>query len=313
MDNFDRQETESGFINRLRKPTPTIASGGSFSLAILLPSVVVVAFVLTFSIAGLLVEGYEKTEWWKYFSYAVTPLSFALLAGLYLKARKLNIASESKKQCCHWKYYILALGMQIGLFALSEVNGYFLSWLERFGYQAHDINLPSLDGFGVVGVLFVIAVLPAVFEEIIFRGTVLSGLKRNFTLPVAVLLCGGLFALYHQRPEQTVYQFLCGSAYALLALRSGSVLPTILAHFMNNATIILLYANGITAIPMPVFITLLIVGGAMIIGVLAYLIFIDKSKTTLSKPTQKKDFFLSALPGILVVLIGWITTLFAGF
>ena len=312
MERFNGQQPNNDFISRLRTPTPTILSGGAFSLACVFPTLILTLLSIVLIATGVLKEGYDKTDWWGYVTYSVTPLAFALVGYIYLKLRKEPTQMLAKKQCCAWKYYVVALAMQIGLFALSEVNGYFLVWLERFGYQPQSLSIPSTKGFGIVGVLFVVAVLPAVFEELIFRGAVLSGLKKNFSMPVAVLLCGGLFALYHQRPEQTLYQFCCGTAYALLALRAGSILPTMLAHFINNAVIIILYANGIMAIPTPIFIVLVSVGGVLLLGALAYLIFMDKSKPEKLSPTQKKDFFLSALPGILIVGLSWIATLIKG-
>jgi membrane protease YdiL (CAAX protease family) len=102
-----------------------------------------------------------------------------------------------------------------------------------------------MDGFGFVGVLFVIAVFPAVMEETVFRGLILKGLRQSKEI-YAVLLCGALFALYHQKPEQTVYQFCCGAAFALVALRSGSVLPTVVAHFINNAWILIMTKFSLT-------------------------------------------------------------------
>ena len=313
MDRFEQHDTQTDFFNRLRRPTATIASGGAFSLACILPSVLIVIFSVVFIACGLTQEGYETTDWWKYFSFIITPCAFAVVVYVYLKVRKIRPTVAVKTQNCSWKYYLIALCMQTGLFALSEVNGYFLAWLSKFGYTPQEIVLPSTDGFKIVGVLFAVAVLPAVFEELVFRGALLAGIRKNFSVTVSVLLCGGLFALYHQRPEQTMYQFCCGTAYALLAIRSGSVFPTILSHFVNNALIVILYANGITAIPSPVFLGIVIAGGAVLIGVLIYLIFIDKNKPAQFVPTQKLDFLLSALPGLCIILLGWFTALFTGF
>lgn len=315
MDRFKKPNTETDFFSRLRHPTATIASGGAFSLACVLPSILAVVITVFLLTCGFIREGYQQTDWWRYVSFTVTPCAFALVTFIYLKMRKIPARIAIKTQTCSWKYYPIALCMQAGLFALSEVNGYFLAWLSKFGYTAQEIVLPSTDGFSIVGVLIAVAVLPAVFEELVFRGALFAGLRKNFSALGAVLLCGGLFAVYHQRPEQTLYQFCCGTAYALLAIRSGSVFPTMLAHFANNALIVVLYANGITAIPFPVFLGVLIIGGAMLIGVLGYLVFIDKntSKTERDMPSQKKDFFLSASPGILIILLGWMMTLLSGF
>ncbi len=282
-------------------------------MSCILPTLVMVFVVVLVALFGGATEGYENTDWWTYITYTVTPFAFAIVAYAYLRYRKIGIFEAVRRQKCHPKYFLLALGLQVGLFALAEVNGYFLAWLERFGYQPTDLALPSTKGFGFVGVLFAVAVLPAVFEEIVFRGIVLNGLKRNFSFVGAVLLCGGLFALYHQRPEQTWYQFACGTAYALLAMRSGSLLPTMFAHFLNNAVVVTLYSLGVTTIPAGVFLAIMVVAGVCLIGTLGYLIVWDKNQPKRDMPTHKKDFWLSALVGIVLIGLSWLTALFAGF
>lgn len=313
MDKKDGQKTEQNIFSRLRTPTPELASGGAFSLACVVPSVLVVILAVVLSVAGALTKGYENTDWWRYISYTVTPVAFALVVYAYLSYRKLSIRVAVRSQSCHWKYFLVAIALQAGLFALSELNGYFLDWLTRFGYQPTPMVLPSTNGFGIIGVLFAVAVLPAVFEELVFRGLLLDGLKKNFSTAGAVLICGALFALYHQRPEQTLYQFCCGTAYALLAIRAGSILPTALAHFLNNAIIVILYANGITAIPTDIFLIIAVVAGIFLVCALVYLIFMDKSQPKRNGTRKLKDFFLFASPGILIVVLGWLITLIAGF
>ena len=190
-----------------------------------------------------------------------------------------------------WQYFLIAGILQFGLFSLGELNGLFLEFLGNFGYENKPIQIPSLDGFGLPAVLITVAVLPAVFEEFLFRGVILRGVK-TFGAVGAVLLCGGLFSLFHQNPAQTLYQFCCGAAYALLALRAGSVLPTVAAHFCNNAVIVL--------------------SAICLVGALVYLIFIDKQKTSKGDKSQKIGFLLCALAGILICVISWIVNLIGG-
>ena len=93
----------------------------------------------------------------------------------YFNRTKKWVAETLKKQKCHFKYYLLALALQVGLLSLSFSNTLFAEFLQSLGYTLPKNNIPSLDGFGIVGAIFVIAVLPAVFEEIIVRGVVLDG------------------------------------------------------------------------------------------------------------------------------------------
>ena len=307
-----QSQPKNSIFSRLRAPTSATAAGGAFSLASVLPSLLLIVVMIALVSVGVLDENFQETDAWLYITLCITPVAFALTVFAYLRYRKIPVRAAVCSQTCAWKYYFLAICLQIGLFALAELNGIFLTWLEQFGYKSQEIQLPKLDGFGVVGVLFVVAVLPAVTEELIFRGILLDGLKKNFPSWAAVLLCGGIFAVYHQRPEQTIYQFCCGAAYALLALRAGSVLPTVLAHFLNNALIIILYANGITALPIPVFISVVSVAAICLTGTLIYLIRFDKTQPQCQAPTDKKGFFVWASIGFIVIVCGWITGFVSG-
>ena len=84
----------------------------------------------------------------------------------------------------------------------------------------------------------VLVALPAVCEELAFRGFILSGLTRRFRPATAALLSAFLCALYQMNVFQFVPYFLLGLVLALLALRSGSVLPAMLFHLVYNTLLI---------------------------------------------------------------------------
>ena len=178
--------------------------------------------------------------------------------------------------------------------------------------------MPDADGVGMVGVLFVVAVLPAVLEELLFRGMLLNGVKQ-FGEGIAVLICGGLFALYHQNPAQTLYQFCCGAAFALMAIRAGSVLPTILSHLLNNAAILILAKCGIYTLQGSVYAIILVVSIICLLGSLVYLLVFDKKEggevdlpDAETLKAERKNFWLFAAVGIIVCAINWISVLVMG-
>src|SRR3989442_5390787 len=83
--------------------------------------------------------------------------------------------------------------------------------------------------------LFLIGLLPAVCEELAFRGFILSGLLRRMSVPTAVILSGFLFGFFHMNPQQLLNATALGMILGVLATRSGSLLPGICFHFANNA------------------------------------------------------------------------------
>jgi sodium transport system permease protein len=79
------------------------------------------------------------------------------------------------------------------------------------------------------------AVVPALCEELAFRGFILSGLARRGRTALAVVLSSLAFGVMHMVPQQVFNAALMGLVLGLLAVRSGSLLPCVLFHLVNNA------------------------------------------------------------------------------
>ena len=114
------------------------------------------------------------------------------------------------------------------------------------------------------GVLL-LAVMPAVCEELLFRGWVLSAFAGERPAPrracVAVVVQAAAFAAFHLLPERMPQTFVLGLVLGGLTLATRSILPAMIAHAAHNATPVLLIttasagdlasleAGGVTALP----------------------------------------------------------------
>ncbi|MFO7258019.1 MAG: CPBP family intramembrane glutamic endopeptidase [Bacteroidota bacterium] len=100
--------------------------------------------------------------------------------------------------------------------------------------------------------LIVIAVIPAIGEEFVFRGLFqneLKSLTRN--MHVAIWLAAFLFSAFHIQFFGFVPRLLLGALFGYLYAWSGSLLIPIFAHFVNNALALLslyFYQTGTTDI-----------------------------------------------------------------
>lgn len=83
------------------------------------------------------------------------------------------------------------------------------------------------------------ALLPAVCEELAFRGFLLTGLQKRFRPRTAILLCSFLFALFHMNVFQFLPAFFLGVVLGLLTVRSQSVMPAMFFHLLYNAALLL--------------------------------------------------------------------------
>lgn len=96
------------------------------------------------------------------------------------------------------------------------------------------------------GSLFIIflmyVLLPALGEELLFRFVPLS-LIAPYSKKASVLVSSLLFALVHFNLFQLPYALLAGLVFASIDLMCGSILPSLLIHFVNNAlsAVLMLY------------------------------------------------------------------------
>ena len=94
--------------------------------------------------------------------------------------------------------------------------------------------------------VFSLAVLPAIFEEILFRGVVVT-LLRPAGERVAIALSAMVFALAHGSLTQIPFAWILGVVFAYLYLRTGNLLLTMTLHFLNNTMAVLLEVATLSA------------------------------------------------------------------
>jgi membrane protease YdiL (CAAX protease family) len=79
-----------------------------------------------------------------------------------------------------------------------------------------------------------VLIAPAV-EEVVFRGLLFGTLRRRFGLMAAGMISAGLFAVAHGYGMVGFASvFLSGFLWAWIYERTGSLVPGMLAHALNN-------------------------------------------------------------------------------
>lgn len=292
---------------------------GGFSFSLLVACYLVVTLIASIIISVARVE--SGSDGYVYLSYLVSPIAIAASFFICVNTRKLPVKQIANFKCSP-KYILIGLLLIFGLlFSLGWVNDVCIKFFGLFGYTARDSAsyIPDVSGAKIIPALIVIAVLPAIFEELLFRGVLLNATRSGAGDIASIFLCGMCFALYHGNPEQTVYQFICGCAFALLAVCSCSLTPSVIIHFLNNAIIIILYAVGMTDVDGNLNIAqagniVLTVISALCLAAAIVLLVLDlisnKDKIQKRQKGQIKYFFLFASVGILIMLLMWFLQLF---
>jgi membrane protease YdiL (CAAX protease family) len=86
----------------------------------------------------------------------------------------------------------------------------------------------------LIGALAMFAVLPAICEELLFRGVLARSLGRALPTAAAAAISAVVFSAYHLSIAQALPTLTLGFVLALIAIRAGSVAPAIAAHAINN-------------------------------------------------------------------------------
>jgi sodium transport system permease protein len=89
-------------------------------------------------------------------------------------------------------------------------------------------------------VLLLIAIAPAICEELAFRGFILTGLRRLGHKWGAIALASLFFGLTHFMLQQSLSAFVVGIVIGYVAVKTGSVLPGMLYHAVHNGLSVLL-------------------------------------------------------------------------
>lgn len=104
--------------------------------------------------------------------------------------------------------------------------------------------ITEFDSIGqlILGLL-VVAVIPGIGEELVFRGLVQNHAYRlSKNIHVAIWLSALLFALFHLQFYGLVPRMFLGALFGYLYFYSGSIIYPMVAHFFNNGfTLIMLY------------------------------------------------------------------------
>jgi len=98
------------------------------------------------------------------------------------------------------------------------------------------------EGFGPVGIqILLIVFLASVSEEVCFRGMLFGGLRERLPRFAAALLAGGVFGALHVLTGVSAVPPLIafGVILCLLYEKTGSVVPGIVLHMLNNSVALL--------------------------------------------------------------------------
>ncbi|MDE6944690.1 MAG: ABC transporter permease, partial [Lachnospiraceae bacterium] len=130
------------------------------------------------------------------------------------------------------------LGGSLLITGLYPINSMLASGLTQlFPGSAGNVEtvFSGILGDSALVSLLVIALAPAICEEMLFRGLILHSLKERYKIASAIFITAALFGFYHMSLVKFIPTGLLGLALCYVVWRTGSIYPAILMHFLNNA------------------------------------------------------------------------------
>ncbi len=230
-------------------------SAFGYLLAVLVPIVfqlfativlTIISLNLGITITELLKIGYVAAIY-----YSLSSLSLFALFLIYNKVKHKKTLTCAK---INFRFGIVntilvVLLALIVLFGFNYIVNLFAYLVGLAGYTPDtSMPLPLNTPLWLVVNLFCLALFPAICEEVIYRGIILNGL-RKFGNAIAIFISAIVFTVAHGSLMQFLYQFALGIVLGYIVVKTGSIVASMIAHFVNNATVIIVnYISTTTGI-----------------------------------------------------------------
>lgn len=193
-----------------------------------------------------------------------TFVGLVVAPAIYLMRERQSLGDFFAPRGMAW---LPAVVTMIVVIIFMAVNSVFIEWNSEFSFPGFAKEFEAwareredtaaeltrfLTDFGSIGELFlalvIIAVLPAIGEEIVFRGLIQNELFRGTkNIHISIWFAAILFSAIHFQFFGFVPRMLLGALFGYLYYWSGNLMLAILAHFVNNAVSVValyLYQQG---------------------------------------------------------------------
>ena len=188
-----------------------------------------------------------------FFMFVVPPIVYYYLTRKEYQMRDLGFRSLTPP------WWLILLGVALMFISLPITNqltawnegmslGKSLSWLEDWIKSLEDaakvatekmLNVNTIGGLLLN--LVVVALIPAIGEELTFRGVLQQALTRKMNPHVAIVLSAAIFSFIHFQFYGFLPRLFLGLLLGYMFYITGSLWTSMLMHFLNNGTAVVLY------------------------------------------------------------------------
>ena len=220
--------------------------GRSISTGLLCIICLAVFSVLAIILSLIMTTAYEGTVMLLNNKYNLIPdmllnalvslVGFGVVAVIFCKATKtdLNDILPSEKLSFKKLAGVVAIGFTVCISA-NYIAHLFSIDLSIFGLETmyNDVKTGSTSILEHITYIIAVSVVPAVTEELVYRGCVMGRL-RKYGDGFALITSAILFGIMHGNFTQAPFAFVVGLAAGWAVIYTNSIFPAMIIHWLNN-------------------------------------------------------------------------------
>lgn len=213
-------------------------------MVILIVFGIIVSATLMFTLLLLLTDQMsEDLSSAKYF-YVLGAIPYIVLPFLYARFRKYDTVTLFRLKPVSSTTVTLSILIGIGMSVVGDELDRLFQMVIPLPEYFSEIMTSMVAHSATDWVLLLVGVVlfAAISEELVFRGFLQVTLEKQGDVTKAVLMSSLAWALIHLNPYWVVQIFIMGVIIGFMAWRTGSVLPGMIVHAVNNF-ISLLFIN----------------------------------------------------------------------
>lgn len=155
------------------------------------------------------------------------------IVSFYIMSNIKETKKEEKRITGKQSFEITFIG--IAIIAILQVA---LSWIyTKIGLDYdifEELSVAPSNTF-ISNLMYVIAmvIVPAIFEELLFRKAILN-YSKSYGKAFAVIFSALLFGLFHMNLNQGIFAFFIGILFGVIAIKTSSIKIPVLLHLLNN-------------------------------------------------------------------------------
>ena len=211
-----------------------------------------------------------------YYLAFIIPIAIGFSTSVSLKYKREEIKGIAEPLDRFVSFDKSAVGKLLCLIAPVVLLIFLTSLLSSFMLSLVGVSAKPVEDTGIVNMLLVHALVPAVFEEALFRYIPMK-LVLPYSRKWCVIYSAICFALIHCSFVQMPYAFVAGILFMIVDVALGSVWPSVILHFVNNAVSVvwMKYCGTLTA-------SLIFVSSLVILSLVSLIFILRKREEYLS-------------------------------